>query len=67
MSKYPFSANPFNPESLNELLWKGVQIDALPRDITSYFGQYEFTINRYIKLTTDVVSQTENVLNMLQQ
>ena len=67
MSKYPFSANPYNPESLNELLWKGVQIDALPRDITSYLGQYEFTIGRYIELTTDVVSQTEKVLNMLQQ
>jgi len=63
--KYPDLNNPFNTESINKLLWKGINIDELPRDITSYLGQREYTIVRYIELTQNVLSQTEKVLKQL--
>ena len=63
--KYPDLNNPFNTESINKLLWKGINLDELPRDITSYLGQREYTIVRYIELTQNVLSQTEKVLKQL--
>ena len=63
--KYPDLSNPFNSESIHELLWRGVNMDELPRDITSYLGQREYTISRYIELTQNVLNQTEKVLKQL--
>ena len=63
--KYPDLNNPFNTEIINKLLWKGINLDELPRDITSYLGQREYTIVRYIELTQNVLSQTEKVLKQL--
>ena len=63
--KYPNSDNPFNPEGINELLWKGVNLDELPRDVTSYLGQRGYTIHRYIELTQNVLSKTEKILKQL--
>jgi len=63
--KYPNSENTFNTSSLKELLWKGVNIDEFPRDATSYLGQKEYTINRYIELTQNVLNQSEIVLTQL--
>jgi hypothetical protein len=63
--KYPNSDNPFNPEGINELLWKGVNLDELPRDVTSYLGQRGYTIKRYIELTQNVLNKTEKVLKQL--
>ncbi len=47
------------------LYFFGFNLDELPRDITSYLGQRAYTINRYIELTQNVLSQTEKVLEQL--
>jgi hypothetical protein len=65
--KYPSTANPFNTKTTNDLLWKGVNVDALPRDLTTYLGQFDYTINRYVQLTESVILQTEKVLHLLHQ
>ena len=66
-TKYPSTANPFNIKVTNDLLWKGVNVDALPRDLTTYLGQFDYTINRYVELTDSVILQTEKVLHLLNQ
>jgi hypothetical protein len=65
--KYPKTGNSFNTANLDHLLWKGVALEELPKDITSYYGQKEYTINRYIELSEAVLKQTELVLKQLHE
>jgi len=63
--KYPNTRNLSETDDLYKLLWKGVNIDYLPKDIISFIGQKSYTISRYLELTEDVLKQTELVLKQL--
>ena len=63
--KYPYVGNPFSSDPANQLLWKNVEIDNLPRDLLSFISQEGYTVFRYVELTEDVLLQTELVLKLL--
>ncbi len=63
--KYPSIDDSFNKDLINKL-WKEEKKDDLPKDIIDYIGQTEFTINRYLTLTDDVLQQTELVIKLLE-
>ena len=61
--KYPAESQ---NKSLNQILWKGVDLNDLPKDLIAFFGQERYTIYRYIELSEDVLLQTKLVLNQLE-
>tara|TARA_R110000850_G_scaffold3773_3_gene17492 strand:+ start:393 stop:1124 length:732 start_codon:yes stop_codon:yes gene_type:complete len=61
--KYP-AETPFN--SINQILWNGIETNELPKDLMAYFGQERYTIERYLELSRDVLLQTELVLKLLE-
>ena len=63
--KYPHAGSPFSRDKANQLLWKNVKIDDLPRDLTTLIYQEGYTISRYVELTEGVLLQTESVLKLL--
>ena len=63
--KYPQAGSPFSKDKANQLLWKNVKIDDLPRDLTTLIYQEGYTISRYVELTEGVLLQTELVLKLL--
>jgi hypothetical protein len=65
LKKYPSINKSFNEEVINKL-WEKEKKDDLPKDLIVAFGQLEYTINRYLVLTKDVLLQTELVLKQLQ-
>ena len=64
--KYPTPDNSFKKEVLNKL-WKQEKKDGLTKDIISYLSQNEFTINRYIIHTENVLRQTELILEKVEK
>jgi hypothetical protein len=64
-SKYPNFGNKLINNKTNQLLWKNVKVNDLPRDYVNYLQQEQYTISRYIELTDNVLQQTELVLNLL--
>ncbi|MFP4844386.1 DUF6090 family protein [Winogradskyella sp. PE311] len=65
-SKYSYGS-PLNKNITEQLLWKDVKVNDLPRDLVNYLQQERYTISRYLELTDDVLQQTELVLNLLHQ
>ena len=61
--KYPAE---YPNKSLNQILWKGVDTNELPKDLIAFFDQERYTIRRYIELSEDVLLQTKLVLNLLE-
>ena len=53
-------------KSLNQILWKGLKTNELPKDLIAYFSQEEYTIWRYLELSEGVLLQTELVLKLLE-
>lgn len=66
-SKYPNFGSPLSENTTDQLLWKNVKVNDLPRDVLNYLLQERYTISRYIELTGNVLQQTELVLNLLHQ
>lgn len=65
-TKYPTSTIPFSLNKTSQLLWKNVQVEDIPRDLTNFLSQERFVVNTYINLMEKVYSQTQSVLNLLQ-
>ena len=61
--KYP-ADTPF--DSINQILWNGIETNELPKDLVAYFGIERYTIERYLELSGDVLLQTELVLKLLE-
>jgi hypothetical protein len=60
--KYP---GEYPNESLNQILWKGVDTKELPKDLMAYFDQEAYTIKRYLELSENVLFQTNLVITLL--
>tara|TARA_R110001632_G_scaffold146101_9_gene262993 strand:+ start:376 stop:1107 length:732 start_codon:yes stop_codon:yes gene_type:complete len=60
--KYP---GEYPNESLNQILWKGLETKELPKDLMAYFDQEAYTIKRYLELSEDVLLQTKLVYRLL--
>lgn len=65
--KYPQRFGRLKSEVINTSLWKNINTDELPKDLTNFLNQESYTISRYIELTEDVLNQTELVLKKLHQ
>ena len=63
--KYPEIEFSSDINGLDKLLWEGTKIDEYPRDVIAYLSQKNYTIQRYIELTENVLMQTEKVLTQL--
>ncbi len=61
--KYPAE---YSNKSLNQILWKGADLNELPKDLIAFFDQERYTIYRYLELSEDVLLQTKLVLNQLE-
>ncbi len=63
--KYPTFGNPYSDDITSKLLWKHVELENLPKDVTALLEQEHYTITRYIELSERVLRQTELVLTLL--
>ena len=63
--KYPTFGNPYNDNPTSKLLWRNINLEDLPRDITTLIRQEHYTLSRYIDLSERVLRQTELVLKLL--
>ena len=52
-------------ESLNQILWKGIETNEQPKDLFVYFDQESYTLTRYIELSESVLLQTELTSELL--
>ena len=65
LRKYPTVDKSFNKDLISHL-WREEKKDDLPKDIIDFIGQSEFTMNRYLTLTDNVLRQTKLVLKLLE-
>jgi len=63
--KYPLFGDPYNSNISNQLLWKDVNVNEIPRDMLALITQETFNIITYIKLSETVFVQTKQVLKLL--
>lgn len=64
--KYPTVDKSFNKDLISKH-WREEEKDDLPKDIIDFMGQSEFTMNRYLTLTDNVLRQTGLVLKLLEK
>ncbi len=60
--KYPINSP---NESLNKILWKGIETNEQPKDLIIYLDQERYTLTRFIELSESVLLQTELTLDLL--
>jgi hypothetical protein len=65
--KYPNALGQSKSDVMYQSLWENINTEDLPRDLTNFLNQESYTISRYIKLTEEVLKQTEIVLKILHQ
>jgi hypothetical protein len=54
-------------ESLNQILWEGIETKGQSKDLIVYFDQERYTLTRFIELSERVLLQTELTLNLLEK